>query len=91
MPVARDVRADVLEYLAERPYERPDREVMARDLGYSSWGSLERVLYRKGCRDLVHEMLPGRRRREDFEGKGNVKHIRSSKRAKVPPQRRRVS
>lgn len=91
MPIARDIRTDVLEYLAERPYERPHRDFMARDLGYSSWASLERVLYRKGCRDLVHAMLPERRKREDVEGKGNPKHIRSTKRAKVPPQRRRVS
>lgn len=82
---------DALEYLLERPYERPDREVMARDLGYASWASLERVLYRKGCRDIIHEMVPGRRKREDIEGKGNPKHIRSSKRARVAPERRRVS
>jgi hypothetical protein len=61
-PPTRDTAKEVREYL--ETYGKPDREALATELGYASWSSLERVLYRKGAHDLVHQMMPERRSRE---------------------------
>lgn len=67
--MARDIVAEIAEYV--ETYGMPDKEALAVELGYASWASLERVLYRAGARELVYRFLPQRRSREEVIATAN--------------------
>jgi len=62
---------------------------VADQLEYGSASSLERCLYKTGDRDLVHQLTPGRRRREDIESGVVSPHLRRQRKYR-PPQHERV-